>query len=100
MFLYVSDDKAEFPMGNLFISDGLGYRYTHSVQNILKGQNAVDFETVESLDGTFMANRYDKKHGTIQKGEKHMGGLSEEAMAREEQRIAAKTVGGKMSNPN
>jgi len=100
VFLYVSDDSAEFPMGNLFISDGLGYRYTHSVQNILKGHNAVDFETVESLDGTFMANRYDKKHGTLQKGDKHMGGISEAAIAKEEERLATKTQGNKMSNPN
>ena len=59
VFLYVSDNKVENPVGNLFVSDGLGYRFTHSVQDIVKGYNAVDFETVESLDGTFIANRYD-----------------------------------------
>ena len=63
IFLYVSDDKFTEPIGNLFISDGLGYRFSHSLENIIKGGGAVDFETIESLDGTFMANRYDVKHG-------------------------------------
>ena len=63
IFLYVSDDKFTEPIGNLFISDGLGYRFSHSLENIIKGGGAVDFETIESLDGTFMANRFDAKHG-------------------------------------
>ena len=68
VFLYVSDHKVENPVGNLFVSDGLGYRFTHSVENIVKGLNAVDFETVESLDATFIANRYDENHGKLKKG--------------------------------
>jgi hypothetical protein len=63
VFLYVSDDKVKEPVGNLFVSDGLGYRFTHSLENIIKGAGAVDFETVESLDGTYIANRYDVNHG-------------------------------------
>merc|ERR1719460_2477840 len=63
VFLYVSDNKVRPPVGNLFVSDGLGYRFTHSLENIIKGYGAVDFETVESLDGTFIANRYDVNHG-------------------------------------
>jgi len=34
----------------------------------VKGTNAVDFETVESLDATFIANRYDYQHGRLKKG--------------------------------
>lgn len=64
VFLYVSDDKVSNSVGNLFVSDGLGYRFTHSLENIIKGSNAVDFETVESLDGTYIANRYDAEHGS------------------------------------
>mmetsp|Transcript_29704 Transcript_29704/g.45285 ORF Transcript_29704/g.45285 Transcript_29704/m.45285 type:complete len:857 (-) Transcript_29704:59-2629(-) len=64
IFLYISDNKVANPVGNLFVSDGLGYRFTHSLENIIKGNGAVDFETVESLDGTYLANRYDSQHGT------------------------------------
>jgi hypothetical protein len=62
VFLYVSDESFIEPIGNLFISDGLGYRFTHSLENIIKGGGAVDFETIESMDGTFIANRYDAHH--------------------------------------
>jgi len=63
VFLYVSDSSVVDSVGNLFVSDGLGYRFTHSLENIIKGVNAVDFETVESMEGTFIANRYDVNHG-------------------------------------
>lgn len=50
-------------MGNLFVSDQFGYRFTHSLENIIKGEgSAVDFEAVESMDGSFIANRYDSEH--------------------------------------
>jgi hypothetical protein len=45
------------------VSDGLGYRFTHSLENIIKGGHAVDFEACESMEGTFLANRYDVNHG-------------------------------------
>lgn len=32
------------------------------MENIIKGGRSVDFETVESLDGTFIANKYDDNH--------------------------------------
>jgi len=63
VFLYVSDHNVMNPVGHLFISDQLGYRFSHSMEHITKGGSAVDFETVESLDGTFLANRYDLQHG-------------------------------------
>lgn len=62
VFLFVSDNSVEQPVGNLFISDGLGYRFTHSLENIVKGGHAVDFEACESMEGTFIANRYDVNH--------------------------------------
>lgn len=78
VFLYVSDHTLTQPVGNLFISDGLGNSYTHSVENIVKGSGAVDFEAVESMDGTYIANRYDFRHGTEKPGEK-LGGVSSRA---------------------
>jgi len=80
VFLYVSDNKVANPVGNLFVSDGLGYRFTHSLDNIIKGGRAVDFETVESLDGTFIANKYDTETGKKKKSE---GNNIEEGKIRE-----------------
>ena len=88
VFLYVSDDSISEPVGNLFISDGLGYRFSHSLENIIKGGGAVDFETVESLDGTFIANRYDVNHGGKAGLDKNAGQLrpiTEEDIAMEEE---------------
>lgn len=64
VFLYVSDHKKMQPVGNLFVSDGMGYRFTHSLENIIKQFHNVDFEAVESMEGTFLANRYDTRHRT------------------------------------
>ena len=66
VFLFISDWTLDHPVGNLFISDGMGSRFTHSLENVIKSawaSNAmVDFEAVESMDGTFIANRYDFIH--------------------------------------
>lgn len=77
VFLYVSDDRYSTPIGNLFISDGLGYRFTHSLQNIIKRGSAVDFETIESMDATFIANRYDRHHNTDSQLQNNAGHLRE-----------------------
>lgn len=66
VFLFISDYTLDHPVGNLFISDGQGSRFTHSAENVIKsgwGSNSmVDFEAVESMDGTFITNRYDFNH--------------------------------------
>lgn len=66
VFLFLSDNTVQQHVGNLFISDGMGNRFSHSLENVIKsgpGSNAlVDFEAVESMDGTFIANRYDFAH--------------------------------------
>jgi len=96
VFLYVSDNTVANNMGNLFVSDGLGYRFSHSLENIIKGAGAVDFETVESMDGTFLANRYDKHHGTgNNKNAGHLREITEEDILMEE---ASKDEHSKMSN--
>jgi predicted enzyme related to lactoylglutathione lyase len=79
VFLYVSDHRWVEPVGNLFISDGMGYRFTHSLENIIKG-GGVDFETIESMDGTFIANRYDSNHNTDSGTESagHLQSISED----------------------
>ena len=106
VFLYVSDDSVADPVGNLFISDGLGYRFTHSLENIIKGGGAVDFETVESLDGTFIANRYDINHGTkggVDKPAGQLRAITEDDIAEEEikenERMWKEENGGKLQPP-
>ena len=42
----------------------MGYRFSHSLENIIKQKHNVDFEAVESMEGTFLANRYDIQHRT------------------------------------
>jgi hypothetical protein len=88
VFLYISDHTVANPVGNLFVSDGLGYRFTHSLQNIIKGGGAVDFETIESMEGTFIANRYDVDHGVSAgevKAAGHLREITEDDIANEEQ---------------
>jgi Sortilin, neurotensin receptor 3, len=45
----------------LYISDEKGRSFTLSMENVIKG-NAVDFQKVSSLDGTFVVNRYNREH--------------------------------------
>lgn len=92
VFLYVSDDSVTDSVGNLFVSDGLGYRFTHSLENIIKGGNAVDFETVESLEGTFIANRYDRNHGEgNNKNSGTLRDITEDDIAEEEEKHEGRT---------
>ena len=74
VFLFVSDPKTVRPVGNIFISDGLGYRFTLSLENVVKSiSSSVDFETVESMDATFIANKYSETHGFAKKDTKIKG---------------------------
>jgi len=49
-------------MGNVYISDGSGKFYSLSIENVIRGTEFVDFEKVNSLDGVFLANKYDVNH--------------------------------------
>lgn len=49
-------------MGNVFISDSSGKYYSLSVENVIRGVEYVDFERVNSLEGVFIANKYDIAH--------------------------------------
>jgi len=59
VFLFIYNHGLSTPFGNLYISDEKGRHFTLSMPNVIKG-NAVDFEKVSSLDGTFIVNRYNK----------------------------------------
>lgn len=57
VFLFLENHGATTPFGNVYISDSNARSFSLSLENVIKG-NAVDFERVTSLDGTFIANKY------------------------------------------
>jgi hypothetical protein len=57
VFLFLENHGEKSPFGNIYISDADGRHFTISLKNVIKG-SAVDFERVNSLDGTFIANIY------------------------------------------
>ena len=57
VFLYLENKGQKTPFGNLYISDEGARSFSLSIENVIKG-NAVDFERVTSLDGTFIANKF------------------------------------------
>lgn len=59
VFMFIENHGTTSPFGNLYISDEKGRSFTLSMSNVIKGA-AVDFERVNSLDGTFILNRYNK----------------------------------------
>ncbi len=62
VFLYLENKGQKTPFGTLYISDEGARSFSISMSNVIKG-NAVDFERVTSLDGTFIANRYVPRDG-------------------------------------
>lgn len=59
VFLFVENHGFGTPFGNIYISDEKGRSFSLSITNVVRG-NAVDFEKVNSLDGTYIINRYNK----------------------------------------
>ena len=59
VFLHIQNHGLQNPMGNVYISDGSGHFYSLSMDDVIKGVEFVDFERVNSLDGVFLANKYD-----------------------------------------
>jgi len=39
-----------------------------SLSNVIKAKDLVDFEKIESLDGVYIANRYDVEHSHVGTG--------------------------------
>jgi hypothetical protein len=63
VFLFLENHGDHSPFGNIYISDAEGRHFTTSLKNIIKG-SAVDFERVNSLDGTYIANIYSARDST------------------------------------
>ncbi len=76
-------------MGNVYISDGSGKFYSLSMENVIRGTEFVDFEKVNSLDGVFLANKYDMEHslrlplGTNGKGKINKDSFNEMELSEE-----------------
>lgn len=47
------------PLGDIYVSDGAGKFYSMSMTNVLRGSELVDFEKVNSLEGVFLANKFE-----------------------------------------
>jgi len=69
VFMLVSDHKYDDEVGHLFISDGMGQAFTHSMEGLIMSNSyrTYDFERIESMFGTYVANRYDKEHSSTNK---------------------------------
>lgn len=63
VFLYLENHGEKSPFGTIYISDADGRHFTTSLKNVIKG-SAVDFERVNSLDGTYIANVYSPRDST------------------------------------
>ena len=59
VFLHIQSHGPATPMGNTYISDGSGKYYSLSLSNVIRGVEYVDFEKVNSLEGVYLANKYD-----------------------------------------
>jgi len=62
VFLHIQNHGPNTPLGNVFISDGSGRFYSLSLENVVRGLEFVDFEKINSLEGVFIANRYNVDH--------------------------------------
>ena len=60
VFLHVQTLGADIPIGNIYVSDGSGALYAVSLTNVLRGTELVDFEKVNSLEGVFIANKFEE----------------------------------------
>jgi len=73
VFLFLENHGHASPFGSLYISDESGHYYSLSMKNVIKG-SAIDFERVNSLDGTYVVNVYSpngKKGAAKIKSAKH-----------------------------
>ena len=107
VFLYLENKGQKTPFGTLYISDENARSFAFSIGNVIKG-NAVDFERVTSLDGTFIANKYVPRDGaTAQIYEKRRNRLineleggdirefdEEDLIAEEEKKASRSRMGG------
>jgi hypothetical protein len=59
VFLHLQAHGAPGPLGDIYVSDGSGKYFSLSLGNVYRGSTLVDFEKINSLDGVFIANKYE-----------------------------------------
>lgn len=84
VFLFLENHGLNTPFGDLYISDARGKSFSLSLENVIKG-NAVDFERVTSLDGTFLVNQYSAKDSKKNHFRKRIKDRQTEKLAQMEQ---------------
>lgn len=93
VFLYLEEHGDNTFFGNMYISDTEGRSFSLSIENVIKG-TAVDFEKVNSLDGTFVVNKFDAGHShQMGKRPKKITDFNEADLEAEDER---KSVGSRM----
>jgi len=83
VFLFLENHGLTTPFGNLYISDADARSFSLSMENVIKG-NAVDFERVTSLDGTFIINKYNSGKDRAQRTVNRRRGKNKEEDFQEE----------------
>jgi hypothetical protein len=51
----------ELPLGDIFVSDGSGKYYALSIDDVVRGEDLVDFEKINSLEGVFITNKHEDR---------------------------------------
>jgi len=98
VFMLVSDHRYDDEVGNLFISDGEGRSFSHSMEGLIMSNRGrtYDFERVEAMFGTYIANRFDKDHSSASDelgGGRLKSTLMDEEIAAEYIRAGERTKG-------
>lgn len=63
VFIHINEFGSNSSFGNIYISGGLGGRYVLSLEyNIRNKNNQCDFESIQGIEGVFIANVIDKNY--------------------------------------
>ena len=57
VFLFLNDKGEGTPFGGVYVANEFGRYFSLSLDNVIQGEQ-VDFERIDSLKGTYIANKY------------------------------------------
>lgn len=61
VFLFLNTYDTALKQGDLYVSDGRGHHFVKTLDRVMKPKSLASFERVNSLDATFLANKYDER---------------------------------------